>query len=69
MVAAHGDSVNGNGRAQSTRAANLYSVAVGVDPHRRLASVALPTRPRYMGAKSPVLHVFALATDRTGSAS
>ncbi|MFB6777353.1 family 20 glycosylhydrolase [Streptomyces sp. NPDC056352] len=68
-VAAHGDRVNGSGRAQSTRAANLYSVTVDVDPHRQLASVTLPTGPRYMGAKSPALHVFALATDGPGSAS
>ncbi|MFB9572924.1 hypothetical protein [Streptomyces yanii] len=69
VVAAHGDRVNGSGRAQSTRVANLCSVAVDVDPHRRPASDTLPTGPRYMGAKSPALHVFALATDGPDSAS
>lgn len=69
VVAAHGDRVNGSGRAQSTRAANLYSIAVDVDPHRQPASATLPTGPRYMGAKSSALHVFARATDGPGSAS
>ncbi|WP_405682653.1 hypothetical protein [Streptomyces sp. NBC_00057] len=35
-----------------------------VDPSRQLASITLPSGPRYMGSKTPALHVFAIATDR-----
>ncbi|MFI1092486.1 family 20 glycosylhydrolase [Streptomyces sp. NPDC020917] len=67
LVAADGGEVNGSGRAQSTRSAKLYVVGVDVDPGKRLASITLPAGPRYMGAKTPAVHVFAIATDQHDS--
>ncbi|MFF1912617.1 hypothetical protein ACFVYE_13430 [Streptomyces sp. NPDC058239] len=64
VIAADGGKVNGSGRAQSTRTAKLYTIAVDVDPARQLASITLPSGPQYMGSKTPALHVFAIARDR-----
>lgn len=62
-LAVDGGVVNGYGRAQTTRHANLYSVSVRTDPDKRLASVTLPDGPAYIGAKSPMIHIFGVATD------
>ncbi|MGW4397340.1 family 20 glycosylhydrolase [Amycolatopsis nivea] len=61
-VAADGGAVNGYGRAQAKSAARLYAVSVPADPRRELVSVTLPDGPRYLGAKTPAIHVFAIAT-------
>lgn len=59
-VVANGGAVNGNGRAQTSRPANLYAISVPTDPGRELAAITLPAGPAYMGAKTPVIHVFAI---------
>lgn len=63
VIAADAGKVNGSGRAQATRTAQLYAVHVDADPAKRLVSVTLPTASGPLGAKAPLIHVFALATD------
>ncbi|MFB6673351.1 beta-glucosidase, partial [Streptomyces sp. NPDC056390] len=63
VIAADAGRVNGSGRAQTTRPAKLYAVHVDADPAKRLVSVTLPTASGPLGAKAPLIHVFALATD------
>jgi glycosyl hydrolase family 20 len=60
-VAANGGAVNGNGRAQTSRPANLYAISIPTDPGRELAAITLPAGPAYTGAKTPAIHVFAIA--------
>lgn len=60
-VAANAGTVNGYGRAQVSGTANLYALRVPVDPGKQLASITLPAGPRYIGAKTPLIHVFAIA--------
>ncbi|MFF2160265.1 family 20 glycosylhydrolase [Streptomyces sp. NPDC058175] len=67
VIAADAGKVNGSGRAQSIRRAQLYAVHIDADPARRLVSVTLPAASGYLGAKTPLIHVFALATDRQGT--
>lgn len=62
VVAVDAGVVNGYGRAQVARHADLYSLSVPTDPSKRLASVTLPSGPAYLGAKSPVIHVFSVTT-------
>ncbi|WP_165914378.1 family 20 glycosylhydrolase [Streptomyces sp. AcE210] len=63
VVAANGGKVNGSSRAQAGRTANLYTVHVAADPSKRLASLTLPTASGPLSAKTPLIHVFALAAD------
>ncbi|MEU5060070.1 MULTISPECIES: family 20 glycosylhydrolase [unclassified Streptomyces] len=63
VIAVDAGRVNGSGRAQTTRPAQLYAVHVDADPAKRLVSVTLPTASGPLGAKAPLIHVFALATD------
>ncbi|MEU1468302.1 family 20 glycosylhydrolase [Streptomyces sp. NPDC005761] len=67
VVAADGGRVNGQGRTQSSRVARLYTVGVDADADKQLASVSLPAGPRYLQAKAPMIHVFAIATEEEGS--
>ncbi|WP_328891580.1 family 20 glycosylhydrolase [Streptomyces sp. NBC_00316] len=64
VVAADGGKANGQGRAQISRTAKLYAIGVDADPDKQLASVTLPAGPRYLRAKAPMIHVFAIATAR-----
>lgn len=61
-LGANGGTVNGDGRAQTARPANLYVLSVPADPGKQLASVTLPAGPAYLGAKTPAIHVFGVAT-------
>lgn len=67
VIAADAGKVNGSGRAQTIRRAQLYAVHIDADPAKRLVSVTLPAASGYLGAKTPLIHVFALATDRQGT--
>jgi hypothetical protein len=64
VVAVHGTKVNANGRAQSTRTANTFSLTVPTDPGKQLASITLPAGTDYIGVKLPAVHIFALSTDQ-----
>lgn len=61
-VAVHGTKVNGSGRAQTARTANVFSFAVPADPGKRLASITLPAGAEWVAGKAPAIHVFALST-------
>lgn len=62
VVAVHGTEVNGFGRAQAGRTANVFSFTVPVDPGKRPASITLPAGPEWVAGKTPAIHVFALST-------
>ncbi|QDZ15991.1 family 20 glycosylhydrolase [Humibacter ginsenosidimutans] len=63
VLAVNAGVVNANRRAQTTKTANLYSIAVPADPTKQLASITLPAGPAYTQASGPAIHVFAISTN------